>query len=106
MSDTSSPRHLGFPEAAARLGVSVRVLRDAIFAGKIPAPADRTATAALSDEWLASARAAVKKSPTALHRVSAQKVAPFARYEGTSAWRKYANRVREYAHFRAKVHAG
>ena len=30
-----------------------------------------------------------------------QKVSAFARYEGTSAWRKYPNRVREYARFRA-----
>ncbi len=30
-----------------------------------------------------------------------QKVAPFARYEGTSAWRKNRRRVREYARFRA-----
>ena len=28
-----------------------------------------------------------------------QKVPPFARYKGTSAWRKYRNRVREYARF-------
>lgn len=30
-----------------------------------------------------------------------QKVPPFARYEGTSAWRKNRRRVREYARFRA-----
>lgn len=30
-----------------------------------------------------------------------QKVAPFARYEGTSAWRKDRRRAREYARFRA-----
>ncbi len=30
-----------------------------------------------------------------------QKVPPFARYEGTSAWRKDRRRVREYARFRA-----
>ena len=30
-----------------------------------------------------------------------QKVPPFARYEGTSAWRKYRRRAREYARFRA-----
>ena len=30
-----------------------------------------------------------------------QKVAPFARYEGTSAWRKNRRRAREYARFRA-----
>jgi len=30
-----------------------------------------------------------------------QKVPPFARYEGTSAWKKNRRRVREYARFRA-----
>ena len=30
-----------------------------------------------------------------------QKVPAFARYEGTSAWRKYPRRAREYARFRA-----
>ena len=30
-----------------------------------------------------------------------QKVPPFARYEGTSAWTKNRRRVREYARFRA-----
>ena len=30
-----------------------------------------------------------------------QKVPPFARYKGTSAWRKDRRRVREYARFRA-----
>ncbi len=30
-----------------------------------------------------------------------QKVLPFARYKGTSAWRKDRRRVREYARFRA-----
>jgi hypothetical protein len=29
------------------------------------------------------------------------KVEPFARYRGTSAWRKYRNRVREYNAYRA-----
>lgn len=29
------------------------------------------------------------------------KVPPFARYKGTSAWRKDRRRVREYARFRA-----
>ncbi len=32
---------------------------------------------------------------------SRPKVPPFARYEGTSAWRKNRRRVREYARFRA-----
>ena len=30
-----------------------------------------------------------------------QKVPPFARYEGTSAWTKNRRRAREYARFRA-----
>ena len=30
-----------------------------------------------------------------------QKVPPFARYKGTSAWRKDRRRVRDYARFRA-----
>ncbi|MDE8348554.1 MAG: hypothetical protein POG74_03600 [Acidocella sp.] len=95
MTDTT----INFPEAASRLGVALRVLRAAIRAGKIPAPAQNTATASLSAAWLASAAAAVKASPTALNRVSRQKVPAFARYEGTSAWRKYSRRVRDYNHF-------
>jgi len=41
--------------------------------------------------------------PEATRRYPAprQKVPPFARYKGTSAWRKYRNRVREYARFLA-----
>ena len=41
--------------------------------------------------------------PTPARRFGAprQKVPPFARYEGTSAWRKYRRRVREYTRFRA-----
>ena len=98
MSDTTT---LGFPEAARRLGVSLRVLRHAINIGKIPAPAHLSATATLSAEWFGSAQAAAKASPTALNRTFQQKVPPFARYPGTSAWRKYPNRVREYAAFLA-----
>ena len=97
MSDIST---LGLPEAAHSLGVPVRVLRQAIRTGKIPAPAHLTATSPLSAEWLESAHAAVTASPKALTRVFPQKVPPFARYEGTSAWRKYAKRVREYNKFK------
>jgi hypothetical protein len=100
MSDTTT---LGFPDAARRLGVPVRVLRRAIRAGRIPAPPQQTATAVLPAEWLASARAAAKASPDALSRAIPQKVPAFARYEGTSAWHKHRNRVRNYAHFRAKA---
>jgi hypothetical protein len=99
MSDTT----IGFPEAARRLGVPLRVLRQAIRTGKIPAPPNQAATASLPAAWLAGAEAAVNASPKALSRSFSQKVPPFARYEGTSAWRKYTNRVREYALFRAKA---
>ncbi len=98
MSDTAT---FSLPEAARRLGVPVRVHRQAIRTGKVPAPQHLSATVALSPAWLASVEAAVKASPAALSRAFTQKVPAFARYEGTSAWRKYPNRVREYAHFRA-----
>jgi hypothetical protein len=101
MSDASP---VGFPEAARRLGVPVRVLRRAIRAGRIPAPPQPGALAALPADWLARAREAVAASPKALTRAESRKVEPFARYEGTSAWRKYRNRVREYVSFRAAAH--
>ncbi len=100
MSDTST---LGLPEAARRLGVSLRVLRHAIRVGKIPAPPHLSATSFVSAEWLASAQAVAQAKPKALSWNFAQKVPPFARYEGTSAWRKCHNRVREYARFHAKA---
>ncbi len=96
MSDTSP---IGFPEAARRLGVPLRVLRHAIRTGKIPAPPHVAATASLPAEWLAGTEAAVRATPALLSRSFAQKVPPFARYRGTSAWRKYTVRVREYAHY-------
>ena len=34
------------------------------------------------------------------------KVPPFARYEGTSAWRKYPRKVKAYALYQAAVSAG
>ena len=98
MNDTTT---FGLPEAARRFGVSLRVLREAMRAGKIPAPAHLTATSALSAEWLSSAQAAVAASPNALSRRFQQKVPAFARYKGTSAWTKYRNRVHAYALFRA-----
>ena len=94
-----APRSL--PEAARQLGVSLRVLRGAIRKGVIPAPPHMTATASLPPEWFDHAKTAA--SPAALRRTVQQKVPPFARYEGTSAWRKYPNRVREYNSFRASV---
>jgi hypothetical protein len=92
---------LSLPQAAHRLGVPLRVLRQAMRAGTIPAPAHVTATTALPAGWLKDAEAAIEASPHALRGTRRQKVPAFARYEGTSAWRKYTVRVREYAHFRA-----
>ena len=92
---------ISLPEAARHLGVSVRALRHAMRAGKLPSPPHLTATASLSSEWLANAQAAIEASPKLLSSAAPQKVPPFARYDGTSAWRKYSIRVREYAHFRA-----
>jgi hypothetical protein len=97
MTDTPT---LGLPDAARHFGVPLRVLRRAIRAGKIPAPAKLTATSSLSAEWLASAKAAVEATPNALSRAPRQKVPAFARYEGTSAWHKHRVRVRAYARFR------
>ena len=91
----SDSKTLNLPAAARRFGVSVRTLRQAIRLGNIPAPANLNATTSLSSEWLASAKSAVGASPKALN-VTPQKVPAFARYEGTSAFRKYPNRVREY----------
>jgi hypothetical protein len=99
----SNDTALGFPDAARRLGVPLRILRNAIRAGKLPAPPQVGATASLPAEWLDHVHAAIEASPGALRRRPAQKAAPFARYEGTSAWRKYRNRVREYTSFRAKA---
>jgi hypothetical protein len=45
--------------------------------------------------------AALEKKPAALSRSLPQKVPAFARYDGTSAWRKYPVRVRQYAQYRA-----
>lgn len=99
MSGTST---IGLPEAASKLGVSLRVLRHAIRSGKIPAPANLAATAAVSAEWFASAQTAAAQ-PAALNRSFPQKVPAFARYKGTSAWTKYRVRVRAFARFRAKL---
>jgi hypothetical protein len=88
-------------EAASRLGVTVRVLRRAIRTGRVPAPAHLSATVPLTAEWFASAQAAVAASPKLFTAIFPQKVPPFARYEGTSAWRKYRRRVRAYALSRA-----
>ncbi len=100
MSDTAT---MSLPEAARRLGVSVRVLRRAIRMGKVPAPAQLAATVPLTAEWLARVEAAVAASPKVFTSILPQKAPPFARYEGTSAWRKYPNRVREYARFQSEA---
>jgi hypothetical protein len=92
---------ISLPDAAHRLGVPLRVLRHAMRAGTIPAPAHLTATSALPAGWLREAEAAIEAAPHALRRTTKQKVPSFARYEGTSAWRKYTVRVREYRHFLA-----
>jgi transcription elongation factor len=98
MTDTIT---FGLPDAARSLGVPIRVLRRAIRAGRIPAPAHLTATVSLSPEWLTSARAAAAASPNTLSRNPGQKTPAFARYKGTSAWHKYRVRVRGYANFKA-----
>jgi hypothetical protein len=102
MTDTTT---IGFQDAAASLGVPLRVLRAAIRAGKIPAPPFKHATAKLPAAWLATTKEAVKASPKALVRTFQQKVPPFARYEGTSCWRKYPIRVKEYYANKAKAAA-
>ncbi len=98
MSDTAP---MGLPEAARHLGVTIRVLRRAMRAGTIPSAGKLTATTVLSPEWLASAKTASEANPKSLMRGGKQKVPAFARYEGTSAWRKYTDRVRAFNAFRA-----
>jgi len=90
----------GFPEAARQLGVSLRVLRHAIRTGKISAPAQNTATASLSAAWLTEARKAAADKPLS-RALKPQRAAPFAHYEGTSCWRKYRDRVRDYNNYHA-----
>ena len=97
MTDTAAT----LPQAARQLGVSPRALRQAIRAGHVPAPPQLTATATLPPDWTANAKAALEAAPR--HLNPRQKVAPFARYEGTSAWRKYRVRVRAYAQFKAET---
>jgi hypothetical protein len=98
----TSSSTLGFPQAAQALGVSIRTLRQAIRNGKIPAPgASTTAVSALTPEWLSSVHQTAKTSPGCFKHHDRQAVPPFARYEGTSAWRKYSRRVRAYNRNRA-----
>ncbi len=92
---------LSFPAAAARLGVKPRILRSAIRAGKIPAPAALGALASISPEWIASVQEAATANTKLFSGIKKPKVPAFARYEGTSAWRKYTSRVRAFTAFRA-----
>jgi hypothetical protein len=101
MNDTSN---FGFPAAAQQLGVSLRVLRHAIRTGKIAAPAQNTATASLSAAWLAEARKTAAEAPLS-RALKPRPAAPFAHYEGTSCWRKYKDRVRDYNNYHAKAKA-
>ncbi len=99
MTSTST---LGFAQAAKSLGVSIRTLRRAIHDGKVPAPAGGvSATSALDAGWLNSVRRTASTTPGVFKHRDKQHVAAFARYEGTSAWRKYRRRVREYNAARA-----
>ena len=93
MSDTP----LGFPEAARRLGVSIRILRQAIRAGSVPAPPQVNASATVPAAWLAEVSEKAKSAPAIFARSFRQKVPAFARYEGTSAWHKHRSRVRANA---------
>lgn len=88
---------IGFPEAARHLGVPLRVLRHAIRSGRVPAPPQQGATAAIPTAWLDKVAAQAKAAPKTFSRAADQKVPNFARYEGTSAWRKFRKRVHAYA---------
>ncbi len=90
---------LNLPAAARRLGVSVRILRKAIRLGNIQAPANINALTPLSHDWLTQTKATIAASPKALN-VTPQKVAPFARFEGTSAYQPYPRKVRAYVAFK------
>jgi hypothetical protein len=101
----STPTTHTFPTAAAHFGVAIRVLRAAIRAGRLPVPPVNNATATLPAEWVAAAEEALKTNPGALNRTEHQKTPAFARYPGTSAWRKYPARVREFNRHRAATAA-
>jgi hypothetical protein len=91
---TTAP--IGLPEAARHFHVSIRVLRDAIRAGRLPALPHLTATMAISPAWLAEADKAVAASPKVFSRASTQKVPAFAHFEGTSFFHKFRRRARAY----------
>jgi hypothetical protein len=98
MSDTG---FVGFEQAARRLGVTIGSLRRAIRQGRIAPPPVVSATARLPGAWVDQLRATIAEKPEVLRGTRRQKVAAFARYEGTSAWRSYPHRVRAYARFAA-----
>lgn len=98
MSDATS---LSYLDAARSLGVPLRVLRRAIRDGRVPAPPAGGALAKVPHEWISHAQVAIAATPHALSRSPHQKVPPFARYEGTSCWRKYRSRGREYGRYLA-----
>ena len=99
MTSTST---IGFAQAAQQLGVSIRTLRQAIHNGNVPAPEGAvTAVSPVSTDWIAAVQEKAKNVPGVFKDSHRQKVPAFARYEGTSAWRKYARRVRDFNHARA-----
>ena len=76
-------------EAAARLSVPLWVLRRSIFEGRVPAPPQNGALARVTAEWVQSVAAAAAADPAkVLSRTRRQAVKPFARYEGTSVWKR------------------
>jgi hypothetical protein len=100
---TTAP--IGLPEAARHFDVSIRLLRDAIRAGRLPALPQLNATVSIQASWLAEADAAVAASPKIFSRAAAQKVPAFARFEGTSFFHKFRRRARAYAAHRAAARA-
>ncbi len=76
-------------EAAARLSVPLWVLRRSIFEGRVPAPPQKGALAHVTAEWVKSVAAAAAAEPAkVLSRTRRQSVEPFARYQGTSVWKR------------------
>jgi hypothetical protein len=102
---TTPTTPIGLPEAARHFGVSVRVLRDAIRAGRLPALPGLSATVSIPAEWLAEADAAIAEKPKVFSRAATQKVPAFARFEGTSFFHKFRRRARAYAEHQAALRA-
>lgn len=77
-------------QAAQQLGVSLRTLQRAVFEGRVPAPPQQGALTWVSPAWVGEVGQHVEKADENIFgRVHRQKVKPFARYEGTSAWKKH-----------------